>query len=86
MGDLWLSRVSLALAHAALRSTTKLSWHSWSNCNRAPTVSLLARRVPKRPYAMARAIVLHLPAGFMPVQASASRSKATILELLRPEA
>ena len=54
----------------------------------ACTVSLiiLALGVPRIPYETANAIILHLPAGFMPVHANASDSSAEILESEKPEA
>ncbi len=44
----------------------------------------LALGVPSTPKLTARAIVLHLPSGFMPVEESALRSKDRIVESLRP--
>ena len=73
---------SLALPQATLIWL----WTSSDECliisNQALRVSLYMRAlgVPRIPYAVGKAKVLHLPAGFIPEQAKASFSNSTILE------
>ena len=57
------------------------------SCSQDVSVSLiiLARGVPRSPYDTTKAMVLHLPGAEMPVQASASLSRARILVPLMPE-
>ena len=65
----------VALVHA-MEIVSGSNWGNTANQDLKVSLMILVLGVPFNPYAASNAVVLYLPAGFMPVQESAALSKS----------